>query len=182
MDRLLHNKIHFCLLLLNYSICGLIQRNIKGTLKLEFMKNLVCPISDQRVNEQVTRFNAMFTIGIVVLAFVFNSVFLFIFLMSDFFIRAFAEIKFSPINFASHSLSNAFNFPVRMIDKAPKIFAARLGFLMTATIAGLFIFGLKMAAIIVASMLIFFASLEFLLAICAGCAIYNYLILPFYKK
>ena len=146
------------------------------------MKSLVCPISDQRVNEQVTRFNAMFTIGIIVLAFVLNSVFLMAFLMADFFIRAFTDIKFSPLNYTSIYLSNAFNFPVRMIDKAPKIFAARLGFLMTATITGLFIFGMKMASIILSSILIFFASLEFLLAICVGCMIYTYLVLPFYKK
>jgi hypothetical protein len=146
------------------------------------MKNIVCPISDQRVNEQVTRLNAMFTIGIIVLAFVLNSIFLFIFLMADFFIRAFTEIKFSPIGFASNSLSNTLNLPVRLIDKAPKIFAARLGFLMTAAIAGLFIFSFKIASIVVASMLIFFAGLEFLFAICVGCLIYTYLILPFYKK
>lgn len=146
------------------------------------MKNIVCPISDQRVNEQVTRLNAMFTIGIIVLAFVLNSVSLFIFLMADFFIRAFTEIKFSPISFASHSLSNTLNLPVRLIDKAPKIFAARLGFLMTTVIAGLFIFSFKITSVIVAAVLIFFASLEFFFAICAGCLIYNYLILPFYKK
>jgi len=146
------------------------------------MKNLVCPISDQRVNEQVTRLNAMFTIGIVVLAFVLNSVLLFIFLMADFFIRAFTEIKFSPINFASHYMSHALNLPIRMIDKAPKVFAARLGFLMTTVIAGLFIFSFKIAAVVVASILIFFASLEFLLAVCVGCMIYTYLVIPFYKK
>jgi hypothetical protein len=146
------------------------------------MKNLVCPISDQRVNEQVTRLNAMFTIGIVVLAFVLNSVLLFIFLMADFFIRAFTEIKFSPINFASHYMSHALNLPIRMIDKAPKVFAARLGFLMTTVIAGLFIFSFKIASVVVASILIFFASLEFLLAVCVGCMIYTYLVLPFYKK
>lgn len=146
------------------------------------MKNIVCPISDHRVNEQVTRLNAMFTIGIIVLAFVLNSVSLFIFLMADFFIRAFTEIKFSPIGFASNSLSNTLNLPVRLIDKAPKIFAARLGFLMTTAIAGLFILGLKITSIVVATMLIFFASLEFLFAICVGCLIYTYLILPFYKK
>jgi hypothetical protein len=146
------------------------------------MKNLVCPISDQRVNEQVTRLNAMFTIGIVVLAFVLNSVLLFIFLMADFFIRAFTEIKFSPINFASHYMSHALNLPIRMIDKAPKVFAARLGFLMTTVIAGLFIFSFKIASVVVASILIFFASLEFLLAVCVGCMIYTYLVLPFYKQ
>jgi len=146
------------------------------------MKNLVCPISDQRVNEQVTRLNAMFTIGITLLAFVLNSALLFIFLMADFFIRAFTEIKFSPINFASHYMSHTMNLPIRMIDKAPKVFAARLGFLMTTVIAGLFIFSFKTASVVVAGILIFFASLEFLLAVCVGCLIYTYLVLPFYKK
>lgn len=146
------------------------------------MKNIVCPISDERVNEQVTRLNAMFTIGMIVLAFVMNSVFLFVFLMADFFIRGFTSIRFSPINYASHYLSNAFNFPVKMIDKAPKVFAARLGFLIPTVIASLYILNLKLAAIIVSGILIFFASLEFLFALCVGCMIYSYLILPFYKK
>jgi len=146
------------------------------------MKNLVCPISDQRVNEQVTRLNALFTIGTVLLAFILNSTFLFVFLMADFFIRAFTEIKFSPINYISYYLSNALNLPVKLIDKAPKIFAARLGFLMTTVIAGLFIFSFKVASIVLAVTLIFFASLEFIFAICVGCLIYTYFVLPFYKK
>ncbi len=146
------------------------------------MKNLVCPISDQRVNEQVTRLNAFFTITSVILAFVFNSVLLIIFIMADFFIRAFTEIKFSPISFVSHYLSNALNLPVKLIDKAPKVFAARLGFLMTLVIAALFSLKLTIASVIVASILVFFASLEFFFAICVGCLIYTYLVLPFYKK
>ena len=146
------------------------------------MKNLVCPISDQRVNEQVTRLNAFFTITSVILAFVFNSVLLIIFIMADFFIRAFTEIKFSPISFVSHYLSNALSLPVKLIDKAPKVFAARLGFLMTLVIAALFSLKLTIASVIVASILVFFASLEFFFAICVGCLIYTYLVLPFYKK
>ena len=146
------------------------------------MKNLVCPISDQRVNEQVTRLNAFFTIATVVLAFVFNSVLLLIFIMADFFIRAFTEIKFSPISFVSHYLSNALSLPVKLIDKAPKVFAARLGFLMTLTITALFSLNMSIAAVIMASLLVFFASLEFFFAICVGCLIYTYLVLPFYKK
>lgn len=146
------------------------------------MKNLVCPISDQRVNEQVTRLNAMFTIATIVLAFLLNSLLLFVFLMADFFIRAFTEIKFSPISYASHLLSNALNLPVKMIDKAPKIFAARLGFAMTTVIAALFALSFNLGSVIVASAIIFFASLELFLAICVGCLIYTYLILPFYEK
>lgn len=146
------------------------------------MKDLVCPISDQRVNEQVTRFNAMFAIAVIVGAFVLNSIFLIAFLMADFFMRGFTGIKFSPLNYLSHYLSNALNLPVRLIDKAPKVFAARLGFLMTIIITGLYIFELQLASFIVAGMLIFFAGLEFLFAICVGCMIYTYLVLPFYKK
>lgn len=146
------------------------------------MKNLVCPISDQRVNEQVTRLNAMFTIGIIVLAFVLNSIALLVFMMADFFIRAFTESKFSPISYASHYLSNALNLPEKLIDKAPKVFAARLGFVMTSLILALFILDFHVASLVISGVLIFFASLEFLFAICVGCMIYTYLILPFYKK
>ena len=146
------------------------------------MRNLVCPISDQRINEQVTRLNALFAIGIIVLAFVVHSILPLVFLMADFFIRAFTEIKFSPVNYISHYISHALNLPVRLIDKAPKVFAARLGFLMTSAIAGLFILSFKIASIVVAATLIFFASLEFFFAICVGCLIYTYFILPFYKK
>ena len=146
------------------------------------MKNLICPISDLRVNEYVTRISALLAIVVIVLAFVLNSVFLFAFLMADFFIRAFTEIKFSPISFVSHNVSNALSLSVKMIDKAPKIFAARLGFLMTTVIAGLFFLNMPIASIIVAGLLIFFAALEFVFAICVGCMIYTYLVLPFYKK
>lgn len=146
------------------------------------MKNLICPISDLRVNEYVTRISALLAIVVIVLAFVLNSVFLFAFLMADFFIRAFTEIKFSPISFVSHNVSNALSLSVKMIDKAPKIFAARLGFLMTTVIAGLFILNMPIASMIVAGLLIFFAALEFVFAICVGCMIYTYLVLPFYKK
>lgn len=146
------------------------------------MKNLVCPISDQRVNEQVTRINALLTVLVVVLAFVLNTVWLLAFLMADFFIRAFTEIKFSPISFTSHSVRNALSLSVKMIDKAPKIFAARLGFLMSTVIAVFFILQLTTAAVVVASVLIFFATLEFAFGICVGCLMYTYLVLPFYKK
>jgi hypothetical protein len=146
------------------------------------MKNLVCPISDERVNEQVTRLNALFVIVTIVLAFVLNSVLLFALLMADFFIRAYTEMKFSPISYVSYSLNSALRLSVKMIDKAPKIFAARLGFLMTAAIATLFLLGFKLASMIVAGILVFFAGLEFVFAICVGCTIYTYLILPFYKE
>ena len=145
------------------------------------MKQLVCPVSEERISEQVTRLNAFFGIILVIAGFVFNTVFFFVFLLADFYIRAFTKARFSPISYLSHSMVNALNLSKRSIDKAPKIFAARIGFLMTLAIALLFVFQINTAALVVAGILVFFAALEFALAICMGCIIYTYIILPFYK-
>lgn len=145
------------------------------------MKQLVCPISNEKINEKITRLNALIGIVMLVLAFTFQSAVFLIFLLADFYVRAFTRTRFSPISYASHFLSNALNLEEKNIDKAPKIFAARLGFLMTLAITALFLAGLTTSAFIVAAILVFFASLEFALAICVGCIIYTYVILPFYK-
>jgi hypothetical protein len=148
---------------------------------MKSVRQLVCPISVERVNEQVTRLNAFFGILLAVAGVVFNSVFFFVFLMVDFYIRAFTKIKFSPISFLSHNMANALNLSKKSIDKAPKVFAARIGFLMTLAISALFLLQLNTAGYVIAGILIFFATLEFALAICMGCIMYTYLVLPFYK-
>ncbi len=149
---------------------------------MKSMKQIVCPISEERINEQVTRINAFFGVLLIVAGFVFNSVFFFLFLLADFYMRAFTNLKFSPISYFSMRMANALNLNKKSIDKAPKIFAARLGFLMTLTINVLYLLQLKTAAIMVGGILVFFASLEFALAVCMGCIMYTYLILPFYKQ
>lgn len=146
------------------------------------MKDLVCPISNEQINERLTRLNAFFTVVLVVAGFAFHSVFFLVFLLADFYIRAFTKLKFSPLSFTSSMFINAFGLQEKSISKAPKIFAARLGFLMTLVISTLFLLNLNFAAIIVAGVLIFLASLEFALGICVGCIIYTYFVLPFYKK
>lgn len=145
------------------------------------MKHIVCPVSNEKINEHITRLNALFGVIILLNAFLFNSVFFLIFLAADFYIRAFTNLKFSPISYASHWLTNTLNLKNKSIAKAPKIFAARLGFFMMLVITSLFLLGLSQTALVVAGILVFFASLEFALTICVGCIIYTYLILPFYK-
>ena len=147
----------------------------------KMMKNILCPISDERINERVTRISAFFGILLVVTGFVTNSILFFIILLADFYIRAFTKMKFSPISYISFSMANAFNLSKKNIDKAPKIFAARLGFLMMLTIIVLYLLQLHTAALVVGGILVFFATLEFVLAVCMGCIMYTYLILPFYK-
>ena len=148
---------------------------------MSIMKNILCPISDERINERVTRINALIGILLVVSTFVTNSVFFLIFLAADFYIRAFTKAKYSPISYVSSRMANALKLNKKSIDKAPKIFAARIGFLMTLAIVALSLLQLNTAALVVAGILVFFATLEFALAVCMGCIMYSYLILPFYK-
>ncbi|MCA1760337.1 MAG: DUF4395 domain-containing protein [Bacteroidales bacterium] len=145
------------------------------------MKQLICPISNEMVNERLTRLNAFFTILIIAAGFVFNSVVFPLFLLADFFIRAFTTSKFSPVSFVSAGLARLLHLNKKPIDKAPKIFAARLGFIMTMVIAGLFLMQLYTASMVVAGILVFFATLEFAFGICVGCIIYTYFVLPLYK-
>jgi len=145
------------------------------------MKDILCPISDERINERVTRINAILGILLIITGFASNSVLFFLFLLADFYIRAFTKLKFSPISYASHKMANALNLEKKSIDKAPKIFAARIGFLLTLIITVLFLINFNTAALVLGGILVFFASLEFALAICMGCIMYTYLILPFYK-
>ena len=145
------------------------------------LKQLVCPISEERINERVTRINAMIGILILIVGFVSGSVIFPAMLMADFYIRAFTKVKFSPISYLSYQMTNMLQLDKKVIDKAPKIFAARLGFLMTFVITLLMLLGLNTAAFVVGGVLVFFASLESALAICMGCIMYTYLILPFYK-
>ncbi len=145
------------------------------------MKQIVCPISKDKVNEQVVRLNAIIGVLLVVAGFAFDSVFYMLFLMSDFFIRAFTPARFSPISFVSHWITNTMRLGDKQIDKAPKIFAARLGFLLLLVLNILFLTGAQAPAMIVGGIFVLFAMLEFALAICIGCIIYTYLVLPFYK-
>src|SRR5690554_2248408 len=115
------------------------------------MKQLVCPISNEKVNERLTRVNALFTILLVAAGFVFDTVAFPLLLMVDFSIRAFGNSRYSPVSFSSSAVVRILQLGKKPTDKAPKIFAARMGFVMTMIIAVVFVSGLYTASVIVAS-------------------------------
>lgn len=146
------------------------------------MKNIFCPISEERINEQVPRITALLVMVTVILALAFNSLLIMAFLVADFYIRAFTKLKFSPLSCVGYWITRLLKLPAKAIDKAPKIFAARMGFVMSLAVAVLFAVHLTIASSIVAGILVFFAGLEFSIAFCAGCTIYTYMVLPFYRN
>lgn len=146
------------------------------------MKNIFCPISTERVDEQVHRLTALLVMVLMIVGFAAQSPLVLALLVVDFVIRAFSILKFSPLSCLANWLSGVLRLPEHLIDKAPKLFAARMGFAMALAILGFYIAGFVTAAKLLGLILVFFAGLEFSVAFCAGCAIYTYLVLPFYRS
>jgi hypothetical protein len=146
------------------------------------MKNIVCPISAERVPEHLPRINALFVISLLTLYLFTGFIPLLLFLFIDFIARGTGYAQFSLIHHASSGISQSFQLKSQLIDKAPKLFAARLGAVMIGAASLLVLIGQPIAASVVAIAVAFFATLECVLNFCVGCYVYSLIVLPFYSK
>lgn len=141
------------------------------------IKSLICPVSALRVNESVVRTVAL-TVAVVAGLYAYTgSLYFILLLVADFYIRAFTTLPYSPISWLASQLVQRLHLPVLLIDKAPKLFAARVGFLFSGVILLLY-FVHPPSSVIVSLVLIVFALLEAFLNICVGCLVYSYLVFP----
>jgi len=136
---------------------------------------LSCPVSAERINENVVRIIAFIVAVIAITCVVFSNYWAIVFLLLDFALRAFTIGKFSLLKFIAIKISNALSLSPKMKDLAPKKFAATLGFGFCLLITAVFLFDFYNAALIFTSIMIVFALLESLFAICVGCYIYSFL-------
>jgi hypothetical protein len=98
-------------------------------------------------------------------------------ILIDFFIRAFTQRQYSPFSWLACQFAQLLEFPAKPIDKAPKIFAARVGFLFALATTILHFFS-PTAGLIVGLSLMSFALLESVFDFCVGCVVYTYVVLP----
>lgn len=136
---------------------------------------LSCPVSAERINENIVRIIAFIVAVIAITCVVFSNYWAIVFLLFDFALRAFTSGKFSLLKFIAIKISNALSLSPKMKDLAPKKFAATLGFGFCLLITAVFLFDFYNAALIFTSVMIVFALLESLFAICVGCYIYSFL-------
>jgi hypothetical protein len=146
------------------------------------MKNLVCPISTERISDQIPRVNALLVIALLVLYAIINSWIIPAFLAYDFFARGYMNAKYSILAKVSVRISKILPGKGKRIDKAPKIFAARLGFLFTTAIVVAHFFSLPAVGSSISGMLIVFAGLECVFNFCLGCWVFTLFVQPFYSK
>jgi hypothetical protein len=103
-------------------------------------------------------------------------------LVVDFFIRAFTRLPFSPLSWLAHHIVTLIGTQPVLIDKAPKVFAARIGMTLTLLTTLGAVFNWYLMSSITGSVLILFAFLECGLNFCMGCWVYTYMVYPLVRK
>ncbi|PWS31312.1 DUF4395 domain-containing protein [Pedobacter paludis] len=136
--------------------------------------DLSCPVSAERGNESVIRIVAFLVALITIVCILFSNYWTMLFLVFDFGIRAFFSGKLSVLKLISIQLAKAFSITPKMTDLAPKKFAATLGCIFSLFIAVFYLLNFQTIADILAVVMLCFAVLESLFAICVGCYVYSF--------
>ena len=144
------------------------------------MRNLICPVSPLRINETTARLTGFLMATLLTLYLATGNLIFVLVSAADYAIRAFTTLPASPASWLAAQLGQRLHLPVRPIDKAPKIFAARVGFVCALTIVGLYPLH-RPSSRGVAVMLLSFALLESVLNVCVGCLVYTYVVFPRFK-
>jgi len=145
------------------------------------MNKLICPVSPHRVDENIVRFTALWVVLLSGLTVLYPNFYIPLYLAVDFSLRAFTKARFSPLSWVSHQFIDLLKLQPILIDKAPKIFAARIGLSLTLLMSVSALLGLDIILISISSILMFFAFLECGINFCTGCWVYTYIVLPIYK-
>lgn len=142
----------------------------------------ICPISDKRVNERAARLNGFFTVSLAILYIYTNQWFIPALLSIDFLMRSSALSKLSPIGFLSRNILKLLSVKKLLINAGPKIFAARIGFVINSAVLIASISGFNILALFLAGVLGLFSFLEAAFGFCVACEIYPYVYQLFYKE
>jgi hypothetical protein len=149
---------------------------------MTLFKELICPVSPDRLDEnrvRVTALGVVFIMG----SFFITGIWLFpALLVIDFFIRALTRLPYSLLSWIANVIIKLMGPRPVLIDKAPKIFAARIGFILTLLTTTGALLNWFLLAYIAGSVLVLFAFLECGLNFCMGCWVYTYLVYPLVRK
>lgn len=131
-----------------------------------------CPVSDGRVNEKATRLTAFVVVLSLAAFLVWKQWWIGALLTADFLVRAFINARFSPAAQLACLLVKLTRSEPRMVNAAPKKFAAAVGFVLCLALTALAAAGLVTAARAAAGIVALCAALEAFFGFCVGCKVY----------
>lgn len=138
--------------------------------------NLVCPYDGKTINAKQVRINAALVFVTSLTAAVLNMPVLLLILCYDFYCRGFLNKKISVLNGISKYAVEVFELPFQAENRAPKRFAARIGFIMAVFAVFFGFLGFTKTFIAITSILVLFSFLEAAFSFCAGCVVYTLLV------
>ena len=130
-----------------------------------------CPISNERVNERVARLVGALVFVTTALYLIHPSFVWLLVLLADFTARSF----YRPYSLFAHlakPLAERMGAP-RIVDAAPKIFAARIGLVMTLGALAALFGGSPLLSQIIIGVMLFCAFMEAGFGYCVGCKFYG---------
>lgn len=134
--------------------------------------NAMCPVSFVKVNENAVRITAAQAV-LAIFLFLFSPLkWVILIVAADFFVRGFGQPKYSPFAKVSKKILELVKVKPVMTDAAPKIFAARIGFLFSCLLTACWILDLSFAALIIGLMFAACAFLEAAFRFCIACKMY----------
>jgi hypothetical protein len=142
----------------------------------------LCPISEKKVNERVARVNAAFTV-LLSAGFIYTqNIFFVAFLAIDFYLRTADLAKFSLVAISSKNIVRYLQVKELFINAGPKIFAARIGLILSSLIIFSHLLNAKILALVIAGILGLFSFLEAALGLCVACEIYPFVYRLLYSR
>ena len=145
-------------------------------------QTIICPVSEDRVDKNVTRIIALQVLLIAITGSVLNNYGIFLVLAFDFTTRAFFKGKGSLLKWIAQQIVKLLKIAPKPINAAPRKFAAALGLVFSVLIALLIFNGSITSAYILNGMLAICAFMESFLGFCVGCYLYTFFIIPFIKN
>lgn len=146
------------------------------------LNNLVCPISKEQIDSYLSRITVFLNV-LLMLSYILtrNPIFLMVVVL-DYFIRAFLNVKLSPIRFLATFIRKLIKLEAKLIGLAPKVFASRLGFVFAFSALITFIFGFEIVSIAITAFLMTLSILDSVFDFCLGCFVYHFFVFPFFNK
>lgn len=142
----------------------------------------LCPVSEKKVNERVARLNATFTVLLISGFLITQNIYFVAFLAIDFYLRTADLAKFSLVAISSKSIVRYLQVKELWINAGPKIFAARIGLVLSSLIIVLYILNAKIPALVIGGILGLFSFLEAAFGLCVACEIYPYVYRLLYSR
>lgn len=132
----------------------------------------MCPVSFVKVNENAVRITAAQAV-LAILVFLFSSwKWVILIVTADFFARGFGMPEYSLFAKISRKTLDLVKIKPVMTDAAPKIFAARTGFLFSCLLTACWLLNLDFAALLIGLMFAACAFLEAAFRFCVACKMY----------